>query len=178
MHLAELERARRQHHVSLRGSAAERLATREVHDRRAARRHRRRKPRGSRRAHARRQPDAAPTGSLAQLARATGSTTRRCRSCSRGCSWAPPARLRASTKRVTTACTSSTSRFARSKRRRGGYVPAVAGRSHLPPPARRRHRQHAPHRVLHRQAVQPRQRRAGVRAWSSCAPSRCRRTHA
>ena len=55
---------------------------------------------------------------------------------------------------------------------------AVAGRSHLPPPAGRRDRQHPPRRVLHRQAVSaPTAPRAGW-ACSSCAPSRCRRTRA
>ena len=39
-----------------------------------------------------------------------------------------------------------------------GAVAALAGRPPVPPPAGRRHRQHPPHRVLHRQAVQPRQR--------------------
>ena len=51
---------------------------------------------------------------------------------------------------------------------------AVAGRSRVPPPAGRRHRQHAPRRVLHRQALQPGQRQRAARAWSSCARSRCR----
>ena len=36
---------------------------------------------------------------------------------------------------------------------------ALAGRPHLPQPARRRHRQHAPRRVLHRQAVLARRSR-------------------
>ena len=60
----------------------------------------------------------------------------------------------------------------------GGPGAALAGRSHLPPPAGRRHRQHPPHRDLHRQALQPRQRQRAARGWSSCARSRCRRTRA
>ena len=44
-----------------------------------------------------------------------------------------------------------------------GHRAAVAGRSHLPQPAGRRHRQHPPHRALHRQALQPGRARAG--AW-------------
>ena len=45
---------------------------------------------------------------------------------------------------------------------RGG-LPPLAGRPRLPPPAGRRHRQHAPGRVLHRQALLARlgQRPAG-----------------
>ena len=77
-----------------------------------------------------------------------------------GCSSARPARRRASTRRATTASTSWRSPSARSTPSAAGPVAAVAGRSRLPPPARRRHRQHAPRRVLHRQAVHPRQRRA------------------
>ena len=47
--------------------------------------------------------------------------------------------------------------YARSAERR--LRSPLAGRSNLPQPPGRRDRQHAPHRVLHRQAVQPRQRR-------------------
>ena len=57
-----------------------------------------------------------------------------------------------------------------------GQHAALAGRSHLPPPAGRPDRQHASGRVLHRQAVFA---RYGARAgwgWSSFGPSRCRRT--
>ena len=57
-------------------------------------------------------------------------------------------------------------------------VAAVARRSRVPPSARRRHRQHAPRRVLHRQAVLARHRRRAAAACSSCARSRCRRTRA
>ena len=44
----------------------------------------------------------------------------------------------------------------------------------LPQPPGRRHRQHAPRRDLHRQALFARRRRPAGSAWSSSAPSRCR----
>ena len=52
-------------------------------------------------------------------------------------------------------------RVRRARANTTGARAAVAGRSAVPPPARRRDRQHAPHRVLHRQAVQPRLAPAG-----------------
>ena len=48
----------------------------------------------------------------------------------------------------------------------------------VPAPARRRHRQHAPRRVLHRQALLAGRRSPAGAAWSSCGRSRCRRTRA
>ena len=81
------------------------------------------------------------------------------------CSSARPARPRASTRRATTASTSWRSRFAPDRRRRQRPdCPAVAGRPRLPPPAGRRDRQHAPGRVLHRQALLARHRRRPARA--------------
>ena len=76
-----------------------------------------------------RQPAAAPPRPAAQPASPTGSTTRRCRTCSPGGSSARPARRRASTRRATRASTSSRSRSpsstrSRPRRRRA----AVAGR--------------------------------------------------
>ena len=56
---------------------------REVHARRPAHRHRRRQPRRPRRPDAGRQPVPAPARSAAQPASATGTTIRRCRTCSR-----------------------------------------------------------------------------------------------
>ena len=53
---------------------------------------------------------------------------------------------------------------------------AVGDRSRAAAPADRHHRQHPPRRVLHRQALQPRQRTRQARACWSCAASRCRRT--
>ena len=67
-----------------------------------------------------RQPVPAPARPAAQPARATGTTIRRCRTCSRACSSARPARRRASTRRATTRSTSWRSRsreLARSRRR-------------------------------------------------------------
>ena len=55
---------------------------------------------------------------------------------------------------------------------------ALAGRPHLPQPAGRRDRQHAPHRVLHRQAVHARHRRGPARPGRAARASRCRRTRA
>jgi hypothetical protein len=58
---------------------------------------------------------------------------------------------------------------------------AGAALAHRPPaaqPADRRHRQHPPRRVLHRQALLARTAPPGGSACSSCAPSRCRRMRA
>ena len=97
----------------------------------------------------------APARPARQPDRATGTTIRRCRTCSRACSSARPARRRASTRRATTRSTRSRSRSpscdASPRQRR--QVAAVAGRPPVPQPADRRHRQHPPRRVLHRQAV-------------------------
>ena len=103
-----------------------------------------------------RQPVPAPARPAAQPGRLLASTTRRCRTSSPACSWGRPARRRGSTRPVTTASTSwrwPSARFG------GGATPTpLAGRPGLPPPAGRRHRQHAPGRVLHRQALHARQR--------------------
>ena len=121
---AQLERAgRRARPILYEEARQRRLARREVHARRAPHRHRRRQPRRARRADAGRQPVPAPPRSAAQPASATGSTTRRCRTCSPGCSSGRPARRRASTRRATTASTSSSIAFARSRPERGGHVP-------------------------------------------------------
>ena len=79
-----------------------------------------------------------------------GLTTRRSPTCSPACSSARPASIRELTRRATTRCTSWRSPFARSPRPADA---ALAGRPHLPQSAGRRDRQHAPRRVLHRQAV-------------------------
>ena len=91
---------------------------------------------------------------------ATGTTIRRCRTCSPACSSARPARRRASTRRGNDSLYELEIAFAQI-RRRGDADAAVAGRSHLPQPAGRRHRQHPPRRVLHRQAVLARTRASG-----------------
>ena len=67
--------------------------------------------------------------------------------------------------------------FAADRRRARPAPPWLVDRA-VPQPAGRRHRQHAPRRVLHRQAVLARLPRPAGWAWSSCAPSRCRRTRA
>ena len=87
---------------------------------------------------------------------ATGTTIRRCRICSPACSSARPARRRASTKRATTALRAG-DRVRADARSDGRRCPALARRPHLPPSAGRRDRQHAPRRVLHRQALLARQ---------------------
>ena len=70
----------------------------------------------------------------------------------------------------------------RARCRREGRRPALAGRSDLPPPAGRRHRQHPPHRDLHRQALQPGQRQrapgAGRAARLRDAAARAHEPHA
>ena len=69
----------------------------------------------------------APARSAAQPHLAIGTTIRRCRICSRGCSSAPRRRRRASTRRATIPCTSSRSRSGNSRRpevryRRGSSI--------------------------------------------------------
>ena len=126
----ELGRAGRQHRDrSTRRRAQTRLGDREVHARRPPHRHRRRQPRRARRR--RRRPTArscaGPTCCAA--CSATGTTIRRCRTCSRACSSARPARLRASTRRATTRSTSWRSPSAQiagrgERRRRRGWSTA------------------------------------------------------
>ena len=163
----------------LRGGAQHRAARREVHARRPSHRHGRRQPHRPRRRD--RRPTARSCGgrTCSGASSGTGSITRRSRTCSRACSSARRASRRASTRRATTASTSSISRSrARGQRARRRAHAAVARRSPLSQPAHRRHRQHAPRRVLHRQALQPGQRAPAASASSSCARSRCRRTSA
>ena len=120
----------------------------------------------------------APARSAAQPASPTGTTIRRCRISSRACSSARRARRRAWTKRATTACTSWRSPSIAAAGTGATDVAALAGRSRVPPSARRRHRQHASRGILHRQALFARLARpAGAGCWS-CARSRCRRTRA
>ena len=80
-------------------------------------------------AHAARQPVPAPARSAAQPGRRTGTTIRRCRTCSRACSSARRARRRASTRRATTACTSSRSRSPAAAAGRRGPPPWLVDRA-------------------------------------------------
>ena len=116
-----------------------------------------------------RQPAAAPARPAAQPASPTGSTTRRCPTCSPGGSSARPARRPASTRAATRRSYELEIAFGELDRLGPTDAAAVAGRPAAPPPARRRHRQHPPGRVLHRQAVQPRRRAGPARPASSCA---------
>ena len=106
----ELGRAGRPDHPPLRGGARDAPGDREVHARRPPHRHRRRQPLRARRRDAGRLAVPAPARSARQHDRATGTTIRRCATCSRACSSARPARRRASTRRATTRSTRSRSR--------------------------------------------------------------------
>ncbi len=66
--------------------------------------------------------------------------------------------------------------MARTCRRHARADAALAGRPPAAQPAGRPHRQHAPRRVLHRQALLARRSERAASGWSSCARSRCRRT--
>jgi uncharacterized protein (DUF2126 family) len=72
--------------------------------------------------------------------------------CSPACSSARPASIRASTRRATTPLRAG-DRLPPGRARTPD--PAVAGRPHLPQHPADDDRQHAPHRVLHRQALTP-----------------------
>ena len=176
---AQLGRAGRAHDDALRGGAPVAARHREVHARRPPHRHRRRQPLRARRRDAGRQPVPAPARSAAQPGRVLaqppvavvpvlrpvhrpdepGAARRR---------GAPRQRLRAGDR---------ASRSSRAARTAPTSPPWLVDRV-LPQSAGRRHRQHAPRRVLHRQAVLARQRRPAGSACSSCARSRCRRTRA
>ena len=128
----QLGRARRSDdRRSTRTHTQSRLTTGEVHDRRPAHRHRRRQPLRARRSH-RRPTVRSCAGPICSAASSpTGTTIRRCRTSSRDCSSARPARRRASTKRGTTACTSwrsrsRSSRTARPCRRPGWWIACSA----------------------------------------------------
>ena len=147
---------------------------REIHARRPAHRHRRRQSRRARR------PDARPTArsSAGPICCARcwriGTIIRRCRTCSPACSSARRASRRASTKPGTKAFTSW--RWRSSRFRITSSCPPWLVDRVFPQSAHRRDGQHAPGRVLHRQAVLARLRRRADWDWSNSGRSRCRRT--
>ena len=101
----------------------------------------------------RRHPVPAPARPAEEPGPALAAPSRRCPTCSPACSSARPARRRASTRRGTTASTNWKSRSTQMPAPGRRSAPALARRPAVPQPAGRRHRQHAPHRNLHRQAV-------------------------
>ena len=159
---------------AVRGGAPDAARHREVHARRPAHRHRRRQPHRARRPDAGRQPVPAPARSAAQparlLAQSSVAVVPVLGPVHRADEPASARRRGAATIR----CYELEIAFAQMPERR--RVAAVAGGPRVPPSAGRRDRQHAPRRVLHRQALLARHEQRPARAWSSCARSRCRRT--
>ena len=148
-----LARSRRHHARRLRRRASLAARHRQIHARRPAHRHRRRQSRRARRPGRRRQPVPAAARSAQEPGRYTRCGGRRCPICFPACSSARPARRRASTRRARTCSTNLKSRSARCRAGRPRTGAAVAGRPAVPQHSRRRDRQHAPHRNLHRQTV-------------------------
>ncbi len=139
-----------------------RLSHREVHARRPAHRHRRRQSLRARRRHGRRTRRSCAARICCAACSPTGTTIRRCRTCSRACSSGRPPRRRASMRRATTRLYELEIAFQQLPRT-GRRMPAVADGPLVPQSADRCHRQHAPRRVLHRQAVLARWARRAAR---------------
>ena len=145
----ELARGGRYDDVALRRGAPVPPRRRQVHDRRPPYRHRRRQPRRRRRREARRFAVPAPARSPEEPRALLAAASLAVLSCSPASSSGRRARRRASTRRGTTTSTNSKSRSPRCRARRKAGA-ALARRPAVPQPARRRHRQHAPGRNLHR----------------------------
>ena len=148
-----LGRMRRHDRHRLRGGAADTPRRRQVHDRRPPHRHRRRQPRRGGRADAERQPFPAPAGSAAQpdpaVAAASEPVLSVLRSVHRPDQPGAAHRRGAPRRALRTGNGAGANPAAGA----GPTAPALAGRPSAAQPAGRRHRQHAPLRNLHRQAV-------------------------
>ncbi len=110
---AKLARMRGQHAGALRRGAPDAARRRQVHDRRQALGHRWRQSCGGRRGDRARQSVPAPAGSAQEPRHLLAAAAESQLPVSPGCSSARPARRRGSTRRATTACTSSRSRSPR-----------------------------------------------------------------
>ena len=137
---------------ALRRGAAGRPDDREVHARRPPHRHRRRQSLRARRRRRRQTARSCGVPICCEAWSPTGTTIRRCRISSRGCSSGRPARRRGSTKRGNDSLYEIEIAFSQLPRA-GRADAAVARRSRAAPSAGGRHRQHASRRVLHRQAL-------------------------